>query len=344
MAHLTRIRGQGASRPRPCRHPARPVRDHRLGRPTERSGRPRADIARRILLQRRRRTSFGAWAGALRGRGCLAEPRPCIPARGHRACRRGMSVPQLLVHAFRTGSSALIDPELPESEQQGVANLVRGAVGALKNPHSHRSIQFDDPTEAAEIVVFVSFLLRISTGRRRAEPAGAAHASGATYVHRRSGGMGSPGCIRWRGSTAGTPALARASSSPSRARAGSAGASRRSGRACGGRHTGRPGHPSGERAPGGQRRDVAPAVARPGRPGPRAGGCPRRHLAPGRGATATGAATRSARCGAHPLDVVAVRRCELGLDPRHDRSSVISRMNRERSKSALAAASSSANE
>jgi hypothetical protein len=37
------------------------------------------------------------------------------------------------------------------------------------------------------------------------------------------------------------------------------------------------------------------------------------------------------------------RRCELDLDVRHDRSSVISRMNRTRSKSSLAAASSFAN-
>ncbi len=68
----------------------------------------------------------------------------------------------LLAHAFAKDTGALLDESLPEAEQQALANLFRGALGALKNPHSHREIQFDDPTEAAEIVVFASLLLRIA--------------------------------------------------------------------------------------------------------------------------------------------------------------------------------------
>jgi uncharacterized protein (TIGR02391 family) len=66
----------------------------------------------------------------------------------------------LLNHAFGKGG-VLIDPALPDAEQQAIANLFRGAIGALKNPHSHRQIHFDDATEAAEIVIFASFLLRV---------------------------------------------------------------------------------------------------------------------------------------------------------------------------------------
>jgi hypothetical protein len=169
----------------------------------------------------------------------------------------GTSVPQPLRHAFRTASGALIDPGLPESEQQRAANLFRGAVGALKNPHSHRSIQFNDLTEAAEIVVFASFLLRISTGvgalnplAQLMRPAPRTFTAAAVARDRLT-------AYRRRGSTAGTPTLARASSSPpTRARAGSARVSRHSGHTCGG------------------------------------------HLAPGRGATATGAPRSSAQPGA----------------------------------------------
>jgi uncharacterized protein (TIGR02391 family) len=69
--------------------------------------------------------------------------------------------PGLLKHAFAKDDGVLNDRTLPDAEQQGIANLFRGALSALKNPHSHRNIRFDDPVEAAEIVIFASLLLRI---------------------------------------------------------------------------------------------------------------------------------------------------------------------------------------
>jgi uncharacterized protein (TIGR02391 family) len=77
--------------------------------------------------------------------------------------------PSLLDHAFGK-SGTLLDPLLPAAEQQGIANLFRGTLGALKNPQSHRDVRFDDPTEAAEVVILASLLLRIldrlEVGRR----------------------------------------------------------------------------------------------------------------------------------------------------------------------------------
>jgi uncharacterized protein (TIGR02391 family) len=67
----------------------------------------------------------------------------------------------LLSRAFSKDAGLLNDRELPEAEQQAIANLFRGALGALKNPHSQHNIRFDDPVEAAEIVIFSSLLLRI---------------------------------------------------------------------------------------------------------------------------------------------------------------------------------------
>jgi uncharacterized protein (TIGR02391 family) len=66
----------------------------------------------------------------------------------------------LLGHGFGKGGK-LIDAATADAEEQAVANLFRGALGAFKNPPSHRRVDFDDPTEAAEIVLLASLLLRI---------------------------------------------------------------------------------------------------------------------------------------------------------------------------------------
>jgi len=40
-------------------------------------------------------------------------------------------------------------------------NLFKGAIGVLKNPGSHREVEFEDPTEAAEAVLLADLLMRI---------------------------------------------------------------------------------------------------------------------------------------------------------------------------------------
>ena len=39
--------------------------------------------------------------------------------------------------------------------------LFRGALGVFKNPSSHREVEFDGPTEAAEVVMLADLLLRM---------------------------------------------------------------------------------------------------------------------------------------------------------------------------------------
>lgn len=66
---------------------------------------------------------------------------------------------KLMTVAFKEGGP-LADLDAEAAEQQGQMNLFKGAFAAFRNPLSHRSIEFDDPTEAAEVVLFADLLMR----------------------------------------------------------------------------------------------------------------------------------------------------------------------------------------
>lgn len=68
---------------------------------------------------------------------------------------------KLMRTAFSSKDGVLRDPEAEGGEQQATADLFAGAIGAYKNPASHRTVQFDDPVEAAEVVQLADLLLRI---------------------------------------------------------------------------------------------------------------------------------------------------------------------------------------
>jgi uncharacterized protein (TIGR02391 family) len=55
-----------------------------------------------------------------------------------------------LSHSFR-----------PKAEREGVQSLYRGAMSVFKNPTSHRSVEFSNPVEAAEMVLLADLLLRM---------------------------------------------------------------------------------------------------------------------------------------------------------------------------------------
>jgi uncharacterized protein (TIGR02391 family) len=87
------------------------------------------------------------------------------------AVREAASLPQkqvgtkLMQTAFGQGGS-LRDPDADTAEEDGLMHLFIGAMGSYKNPHSHRNVAMEDASEAIEIVMFASHLLRIIDARR----------------------------------------------------------------------------------------------------------------------------------------------------------------------------------
>jgi uncharacterized protein (TIGR02391 family) len=73
---------------------------------------------------------------------------------------------KLMRKAFEVEKGALTDKTAEFSERQALSDLFAGAIGAYKNPQSHRNVALDDPDEAAEIIMLANHLLRIVDGRR----------------------------------------------------------------------------------------------------------------------------------------------------------------------------------
>jgi len=63
--------------------------------------------------------------------------------------------------AFHEQTGPLTDQSLPTAERESFAHLFAGAIGAYKNPHSHRKVTIDDLREAQRQVLQASQLLYI---------------------------------------------------------------------------------------------------------------------------------------------------------------------------------------
>ena len=85
----------------------------------------------------------------------------------------------LMRQAFNEKSGPLTDASLPKGEREAFAHLFAGAIGAFKNPHSHRKVTINDVHEAQRQLLTASHLLYIIDARKAAagsanKPAGSA--------------------------------------------------------------------------------------------------------------------------------------------------------------------------
>lgn len=67
---------------------------------------------------------------------------------------------KLMQEAFKEGGP-LADQSAEAGERVAAMQLFAGAMGAFKNPASHRMVHFEDPLEAAEVVQLADLLLRM---------------------------------------------------------------------------------------------------------------------------------------------------------------------------------------
>jgi len=62
--------------------------------------------------------------------------------------------------AFDVINGPLTDKTALTSEKQAISDLFAGSIGSFKNPTSHRDIDYNNPSEVAEIILFANYLLR----------------------------------------------------------------------------------------------------------------------------------------------------------------------------------------
>ena len=67
----------------------------------------------------------------------------------------------MMRQAFHVTSGPLTDTTAVKSEREARQHLFAGVIGSYKNPQSHRDVNLDNPSEAIEVILIASHLLRI---------------------------------------------------------------------------------------------------------------------------------------------------------------------------------------
>lgn len=67
----------------------------------------------------------------------------------------------LMRKAFNPTDGPLTDTTHEGGERQARSDLFAGAIGSFKNPTSHRTVTYADPTEASEVIMLADLLMRI---------------------------------------------------------------------------------------------------------------------------------------------------------------------------------------
>lgn len=67
----------------------------------------------------------------------------------------------LMRKAFNTDNGLLTDMDSLPAERQATSDLFAGSIGLFKNPSSHRKVNLNEPSEAAEMILFANYLLRL---------------------------------------------------------------------------------------------------------------------------------------------------------------------------------------
>lgn len=158
---------------------ARQITD--TGRQALAGGLPRLRAGRRLgvdlhpLIAGRVRTQFLMGEFELAGFAALREVEIRVRALG--GFSDDLIGVALMAAAFKPDPAGpLADTTSEKGEQEAVMALFRGAIGTFKNPASHRSVDYQDPTLAAEVVLLADLLLRLLDGIANRRTPSARHA------------------------------------------------------------------------------------------------------------------------------------------------------------------------